>query len=59
MPPFSISLRNQIPLTRAEVLYALDAMAALNHLRFVAAGDQQVTLEVVPPDRKDAAAPPQ
>ena len=59
VPPFSISLRNQIPLTRAEVLYALDAMAALNHLRFVAAGDQQVTLEVVPPDRKDAAAPPQ
>lgn len=58
VPPLSMSLRNQIPLTRAEVLYALDAMAALNHLRFVAAGDQQVTLEAIPPDRKDAAAPP-
>ena len=58
VPSVSISLRSQIPLTRAEALYALDATAALNHLRFVGAGDQQVTLEAAPTDRKDAATPP-
>ena len=59
VPPLRISLRNQFPLTRAEVLYALDAMAAMNHLRFVAAGEDQVKLEAMPNESKDAAAPPQ
>ena len=59
VPPFRLSLRNLVPLTRAEVLYALDAMAAMNHLRFVAAGDDQVKLEAMPNESKDAAAPPQ
>ena len=59
VPPLSISLRSQFPLTRAEVLYALDAMAAMNHLRFVAAGEDQVKLEAMPNEPKDAAATPQ
>jgi hypothetical protein len=59
LPPLSISLRNQIPLTPAEVLYALDAMAAMNHLRFVAVGEDQVKLEAMPKEPKDAATPTQ
>ncbi len=59
VPPLSISLRSQFPLTRAEVLYALDAMAAMNHLRFVAVGEDQVKLDAMPNEPKDAAATPQ
>lgn len=58
VPNVRLSLRNQVPLTRAEVVYAMDAMAALNRLRFVAVGEEQVKLEALPPALKDAAAPP-
>jgi len=58
VPPLSISLRSQFPLTRAEVLYALDAMAAMHHLRFVAVGEDQVKLEAMSNEPKDAAATP-
>jgi len=44
VPRSRINIRNQTTLTSAETIYALDALAAVNGLQFVLAGDKQVKL---------------
>jgi hypothetical protein len=44
VPSVKVSVRSQQSLTRAEAVYALNALAALNGLNFVAVGDRQVKL---------------
>lgn len=52
VPPSRVSIRTQTPLTSAEAIYALDALATVNGLQFVLVGDKQVKLaaaSVIPP----------
>jgi len=44
VPTVKVSVRSQQSLTRAEAVYALNALAALYNLTFVAVGDRQVKL---------------
>jgi len=53
-PQARFTIRNQTALTRAEVLFALDALAAINQVRFVFVGDNQVKLVPVALARRDA-----
>jgi type II secretory pathway component GspD/PulD (secretin) len=41
-PAVKLSVRSQTPLTRAEAIFALDALAAVNRLQFVLVGDDEV-----------------
>ena len=41
-PAVKLDIRTQTPLTRAEAVFALDALAAVNNLKFVLVGDDQV-----------------
>jgi type II secretory pathway component GspD/PulD (secretin) len=41
-PAVKLSVRSQTPLTRAEAIFALDALAAVNRLKFVLVGDDKV-----------------
>lgn len=47
-PNVKLTLRSQTPLTRSEALYALQAVAALNHVHFAFIGDQEVKAVFVP-----------
>jgi len=53
-PQARFTIRNQTALTRAEVLFALDALAAVNQVQFVFVGDNQVKLVPVALTRRDA-----
>ena len=44
VPAAKVSIRTQRPLTRTEAVYALNALALLNNLQFVAEGDRHVKL---------------
>jgi hypothetical protein len=39
-----LDIRTQTELTRAEAVFALDALAAVNNLKFVLVGDDQVKI---------------
>jgi type II secretory pathway component GspD/PulD (secretin) len=43
-PAVKLDLRTQTELTRAEAVFALDALAAVNNLKFVLVGDDQVKI---------------
>jgi hypothetical protein len=45
IPPLRFNLRTQMPMTRAEGLFAVEAVAALNNLQFTLVGDDEVILE--------------
>jgi hypothetical protein len=47
-PNVKLTLRSQTPLTRSEALYALQAVAALNHVHLAFIGDQEVKAVFVP-----------
>jgi hypothetical protein len=47
-PNVKLTLRSQTPLTRSEALYALQAVAALNHVHFAFIGDHEVKAVFVP-----------
>lgn len=53
IPAARFDLRSQTLLTVDEARFALDAVAALNQVRFVPVGDDQVTLTAVTPIRAD------
>ncbi len=55
VPALRVSIRNPGVLHPVEAVYALDALAALNHLRFVPVGDNQVKLIHVSQAGKGAA----
>ncbi len=43
-PAVKLDIRTQTPLTRAEAVFALDALAAINRLKFVLVEDDKVTI---------------
>ena len=54
MPAAKLSIVSRTPLTTVEAVFALDAVAALNHLKFDLSGDRQVQMSPVAPARRDA-----
>jgi len=48
LPIQRLTVRSQTPLTTAEAVYALDALAAVNRLQFLLVGDKQVKLAPSP-----------
>jgi len=56
-PAVKLTLKSQTDLTRREAIYALDALAAVNHLKFLPVGDREVT--VVPLAQADRGLSPQ
>jgi len=53
-----VSVKTQTALTRAEAIFALDALAAVNHFKFDLIGDNQVSVSpAVQPRRESSRAP--
>jgi hypothetical protein len=52
-PNVKLSLRAQTPLTRSEALYALQAVATLNHVHFAFIGDKDVKAVFMPAMERD------